>query len=1034
MGMMKDGSKSHDKDTNKSKNIIICEGCGKEFDSKNALFRHLRSTASASSSSTTSSCLSPEDYRNFMRYVVNRDENLDKIGVLYGYIPCDYQLQRGLQINDNVNVNSANEHKDEHKDENKTKGVDVKMCYGIEGGEHAAQLVLEAIQHVNLSGGTDIDTETDTIQLHAMDKDNNEDHVGNTSAKTNMQKKSKTKINRSYGCTARGTDIVAQDEGTGALTEILCARAPPIYLDGDDDTERTDELQRIAEDKAMQLWVDAVNRVLHVKILACSNINININTNNDHDHQHSKLQQCPSPGRIQVFGRITVPKKFNAEIDSTHRRVDYIMPADFLFHTNNTNINSNTNNEPKHHSNTKNHTNQRSNGQTTTSTPETALETTIPAIQNRDQFFHSLGTFTPGGPVDDSTKFDRNALTYFFKVKKLMQRFCTQVVTLNVNDKEAVLAKEFHDKKRRKQRKGSAAIVPPNNQQRPRRKKEDPGSNDTTDTGTRVQCESTGNHSHDDEQNIEDNTTTTKQPKKASAAVDNKCGKTNSNSPSNDLNRRRDKSSTKTTKTKTKARVLKRRRFHNFTPKVMAHEFLSYRRLDRFHHRGTVLPSASTVLNGNTDNHTDQNNRPFVVFSLSGDLFLNGQARAVIGLFIAIIRGYVHEEFLDCIFDEGYTSLVPAPLVPASGLYSGETTYMTWEGKMKAILSARSCGRYPKGFNNDMVRKGVEDFEKEIQASIMRAWNMVGYGKVNNNHGTPIALNAKVTSDSDGNETIYNRNTIESQWVTNYLEPWAKKATIQLQDYRKWKVAQNLAVQSNHKLTISQTLLPPLDSVTSDVPMIFQKVLSCLREANSSGLWPSTTPKRQLVMVSTNTEAAVAAGTDKPDTTTATTSLSVARIKSQTNTLTRTSAYVYQEGEGGASGSFSVGAMPGVNCEQPKGNTLFPKLMKAAFELEIALCPNREPSSTIAVNRNAHFRPHVDNGAGSGQSTSLIVGLGTYVGGQLVVEGDTNDIRYKGLQFNGWKQRHWTLPFRGERFSLVWFTPKGCEGIRGIDL
>lgn len=51
--------------------------------------------------------------------------------------------------------------------------------------------------------------------------------------------------------------------------------------------------------------------------------------------------------------------------------------------------------------------------------------------------------------------------------------------------------------------------------------------------------------------------------------------------------------------------------------------------------------------------------------------------------------------------------------------------------------------------------------------------------------------------------------------------------------------------------------------------------------------------------------------------------------------------------------------MPGVQCEQPKGNLLFPELMKAAFELEIALCPNREPSSTIAVNRNAQFRPHV---------------------------------------------------------------------------
>lgn len=120
--------------------------------------------------------------------------------------------------------------------------------------------------------------------------------------------------------------------------------------------------------------------------------------------------------------------------------------------------------------------------------------------------------------------------------------------------------------------------------------------------------------------------------------------------------------------------------------------------------------------------------------------------------------------------------------------------------------------------------------------------------------------------------------------------------------------------------------------------------------------------------------------------------------------------------------------------EQPKADTLFSELTKAAFELELLLLPDRQPSSTIAINRNAQFRPHVDSGAGAGQSISLIVGLGTYEGGELVVEGETQDIRYCPVEFNGWKQRHWTMPFKGERYSLVWFTPKGCEGKRGIDL
>jgi hypothetical protein len=54
----------------------------------------------------------------------------------------------------------------------------------------------------------------------------------------------------------------------------------------------------------------------------------------------------------------------------------------------------------------------------------------------------------------------------------------------------------------------------------------------------------------------------------------------------------------------------------------------------------------------------------------------------------------------------------------------------------------------------------------------------------------------------------------------------------------------------------------------------------------------------------------------------------------------------------------------------------------------------------------------------------MIVGLGDYAGGELFVEGRTFDIRYKAIEFDGWKLRHWTNRFNGERFSLVWFTPE----------
>eukprot|EP00520_Triparma_pacifica_P002551 CAMPEP_0118662418 /NCGR_PEP_ID=MMETSP0785-20121206/16822_1 /TAXON_ID=91992 /ORGANISM="Bolidomonas pacifica, Strain CCMP 1866" /LENGTH=101 /DNA_ID=CAMNT_0006555963 /DNA_START=12 /DNA_END=314 /DNA_ORIENTATION=+ len=100
----------------------------------------------------------------------------------------------------------------------------------------------------------------------------------------------------------------------------------------------------------------------------------------------------------------------------------------------------------------------------------------------------------------------------------------------------------------------------------------------------------------------------------------------------------------------------------------------------------------------------------------------------------------------------------------------------------------------------------------------------------------------------------------------------------------------------------------------------------------------------------------------------------------------------------------------------PGSNVKYPSLVKAAFLLERALAPSRRPSSTIAVNSNAQFRPHTDSGAGSGQSKSLIVALGDYAGGELVVEEQVVDIRYKPKEFDGWKERHYTKYFVGERF------------------
>ena len=340
----------------------------------------------------------------------------------------------------------------------------------------------------------------------------------------------------------------------------------------------------------------------------------------------------------------------------------------------------------------------------------------------------------------------------------------------------------------------------------------------------------------------------------------------------------------------------------------------------------------------------------------------------LIGLLVAICRGVIDDDIIECIFDEEFTTLVPAPPAPSLGLVSGEATYMTWEGRIKTILNARRTDRYPSvgrslGWNDEEVVRAVEEWEQVILHKVGQSWNWKGEG-------------------NDG------RLNEETQWSDNVLYPWARQTRELLDNYRVWKASRDI-----HS-PLGTSFLPSLESIDPAVPSLFEEVLYYLREADASGLWPSTTPNRQLVILSTLNEESQARA------------ISAVQMQARKNADSQSSsAYAFQQGYGGASGSFSVGAMPDERCSQPKGNVLFPELVKAAFQLEIALCPDRAPSSTIAINRNAQFRPHTDKGAGAGQSTSLIVGLGNYVGGELVVEGEKKDIRYKAIEFDGWKDR-----------------------------
>jgi hypothetical protein len=229
---------------------------------------------------------------------------------------------------------------------------------------------------------------------------------------------------------------------------------------------------------------------------------------------------------------------------------------------------------------------------------------------------------------------------------------------------------------------------------------------------------------------------------------------------------------------------------------------------------------------------------------------------------------------------------------------------------------------------------------------------------------------------------------LESLWLTSLEKNVAPRIRNELK---------SLSMANSKSLSSSSSVSSDL----KEMPLTYAECLSLLRDIVSSGRWPMTSSARSKIIK------------HNP------------KNENNKNVIDSGSFTVINP-------KFNEGLL--MNDERirvPLGNQLFPDLVTAIFSLEEQLSkdPNsaiykRPVSSHCAVNRNAQFTPHVDSGRGSGQSLSMIVGLGDYTGGDLLIEGESSNIRYNPIEFDGWKQRHWTAPFSGERYSLVWFTPE----------
>lgn len=98
-------------------------------------------------------------------------------------------------------------------------------------------------------------------------------------------------------------------------------------------------------------------------------------------------------------------------------------------------------------------------------------------------------------------------------------------------------------------------------------------------------------------------------------------------------------------------------------------------------------------------------------------------------------------------------------------------------------------------------------------------------------------------------------------------------------------------------------------------------------------------------------------------------------------------------------------------------NKKFPELLSSIQELMKHYHPDFD-YTTIQVNKNVQSKGHVDQ---NNVGPSIIIALGDFTGGELVIEGKPSNIKNRFKKFDG-RLGHWVAPFKGTRYSLVFFT------------
>jgi len=96
------------------------------------------------------------------------------------------------------------------------------------------------------------------------------------------------------------------------------------------------------------------------------------------------------------------------------------------------------------------------------------------------------------------------------------------------------------------------------------------------------------------------------------------------------------------------------------------------------------------------------------------------------------------------------------------------------------------------------------------------------------------------------------------------------------------------------------------------------------------------------------------------------------------------------------------------------------ELYQELLQLAARILPPDFHWLSIQVNVNYETEPHLDKG---NRGESAIIGFGDYSGGDLVVNEVDVSIKNRVIYFDGSQLLHYTRPFTGTRYSVVFHTP-----------